>query len=94
MTNSFFLPLDPDDAAKALHDLNLERFNLKIVPIPADGGCVVAVLDEPPSRSGVPGMGRLRRFKQRAAIQELANLSQKLIAAPRVPALSQPQVIQ
>ena len=44
MECSNFLPISPDQAMQECNRLNLDDFNLKLVPIPAEGGCVVAIV--------------------------------------------------
>src|SRR5918994_1248963 len=84
---SYFLPISPDQAIQECERLNLDRFNLKLVPIPAEGGCVVAIIP-----SGTPRRVARSRWtdafaglrQRRAIAQALAEINSAIV--PRVAA--------
>jgi hypothetical protein len=78
---SYFLPVAVDLAARECQKLNLERFQIRLVPIAVAGGCVVAVV---PLRSKPRRQFRLtrtlRNLRERQAVDRaITQLGQRLV---------------
>jgi len=87
--SSFFLPIPPEQALEECKRLDLERFNLKLVPIPAEGGCVIAII--PCKEEKARSQRRWTEFfsgirKRRAVSHALAQLKPALALGGRLPA--------
>jgi hypothetical protein len=74
LRKTFVLTMGPDEALTALRKLDLGRFSLEFVTIPAAGGCVVAVYSLP----AAPQPALLGRFfearLERNVMSLLANI--------------------
>ena len=89
MESSCFLPIPPDQALEQCSRLELERFNLKLVPIPAEGGCVIAIVAgaAEQARSRSPWADLVRGIRKRRAVSHaLEQLKQALVPGARLPA--------
>jgi hypothetical protein len=67
--------------------INLDRFNLKLVPIPAEGGCVVAIIpsEQPRKDARTRWPDVFAGLRQRRAIaQAIAEINSAIV--PRVAA--------
>jgi len=65
---SVYLPIAPDDAKELIADLSSLSEGLELIPIPAMGGCVVAVKESLPDANGlirlVHEVGRKERVQR------------------------------
>ena len=77
----YFLPVAVEDAARECQKLNLERFQIKLVPIPAAGGCVVAVVPlGPKPRRRSPLTRSFHALRQRQAVDRaISQLGRNLV---------------
>lgn len=87
MECSYFLPISPEQALEECQRLNMERFNLNLIPIPAEGGCVIAIVPLEPQEKVIRSRWgeMLAALRQRRAVgQAITKISQAI--APRVAA--------
>ena len=78
---SYFLPVPVDLAARECQKLNLERFQIRLVPIAVVGGCVVAVVPlRPKPRRQSRLTSTLRNLRERQAVDRaITQLGQRLV---------------
>jgi hypothetical protein len=81
---SVFVPMTLAEAKRAIALYDLKTFGLELVPIPAMGGCVIAIREAVHSAAvqtphlpfSLPGLERIRRFRsERQALSVLQSLS-------------------
>ena len=71
---SVFVPATFAEAQKAIAVYDLRRLGLELIPIPATGGCMIAIRELPQTemyflRIRLPWVGRLRQVRAEAQLR-------------------------
>lgn len=71
---SVFFPVTLAEAQKAIAVYDLRRLGLELLPIPAEGGCVIAIRELPQTetyflRIRLPWVGRLKQVRAEAQLR-------------------------